>query len=250
MSGLKQNDYGHLCTEMYELLHEKAPQDELEFYLSYAKPGAKILEPLCGSGRFLIPFLERGFRISGIDLSGEMLEKLKQKAPHAQVIQADITKYTFEDKFDYIFIPSGSISLFTDMHLCKTVLRRLKEWLLPGGQLVFAVDTVADQCPNASEYKVSVSIKTKEGFDLILKSKNDYDEKSQTQFSPSLYELYDGTELLQSEPMDFQTHLYRFGEMEQYLKEIGFTTVITYSSFSKEIAVDDQCEMFLFECSV
>ena len=136
------------------------------------------------------------------------------------------------------------------MHLCKTVLRRLKEWLLPGGQLVFAVDTVADQCPDASEYKVSVSIKTKEGFDLILKSKNDYDEKSQTQFSPSLYELYDGTELLQSEPMDFQTHLYRFGEMEQYLKEIGFTTVITYSSFSKEIAVDDQCEMFLFECSV
>ena len=94
-----------------------------------------------------------------------MLEKLKQKAPHAPVIQADITKYTFEDKFDYIFIPSGSISLFTDMHLCKTVLRRLKEWLLPGGQLVFAVDTVADQCPDASEYKVSVSIKTKE--DLI-----------------------------------------------------------------------------------
>ena len=50
--------------------------------------------------------------------------------------------------------------------------------------------------------------------------------------------------------MDFQTHLYRFGEMEQYLKEIGFSSVRTYSSFQKEIAVDDQCEMFLFECSI
>ena len=79
MSELKQNYYGSLCTEMYEILHEQAPQDELDFYLSYAEKGKKILEPLCGSGRFLVPFLERGFDISGMDLSGEMLAKLKQK---------------------------------------------------------------------------------------------------------------------------------------------------------------------------
>ena len=32
----QQNYYGSLCTEMYELLHKKAPEDELNFYLSYA----------------------------------------------------------------------------------------------------------------------------------------------------------------------------------------------------------------------
>ena len=67
MSELKQNYYGSLCTEMYEILHEEAPQDELDFYLSYAEKGKKILEPLCGSGRFLIPFMERGFHICGMD---------------------------------------------------------------------------------------------------------------------------------------------------------------------------------------
>ena len=82
MSELKQNYYGSLCTEMYEILHEQAPQDELDFYLSYAEKGKKILEPLCGSGRFLIPFLERGFDIFGMDLSEEMLGKLKRKAPY------------------------------------------------------------------------------------------------------------------------------------------------------------------------
>ena len=61
-----KNYYGSLCTEMYEILHEKAPQDELNFYLSYAEKGKKILEPLCGSGRFLIPFMERGFDICGM----------------------------------------------------------------------------------------------------------------------------------------------------------------------------------------
>lgn len=251
MCGNKQNYYGNLCTELYEILHENAPQDELDFYLSYAEKGQKILEPLCGSGRFLIPFMERGLDIGGVDLSGEMLEKLRRKAPHAQVVQEDITEYNVTEKFDYVFIPSGSISLFTDVNVCKKILRKINRLSSPGGRFVFAVDTVANKSliPD-DDYNLSISVKTKEGLDLILKTKNNYDEKSQTQFSPGIYELYRGTELLKSEYMDFQTHLYQFGEMEQYLKEAGFTTISTYSSYQKQIAVDDQCEFFLFECGL
>lgn len=243
-----KNYYGSLCTEMYEILHERAPEDELNFYLSYAEKGKKILEPLCGSGRFLVPFMERGFDICGMDLSSEMLDKLKQKAPNANVVLADILEYSSQEQYDYIFISSGSVSLFTDISLCKKILVKLKKMLAPKGKFVFAVDTVANKYPDNSEYKTSISVKTKEGFDLILKSKNFYDEKSQTQFSPSIYELRNGMKLLKSEPMDFQTHLYRLGEMEQYLKEMGFKTVIVYSSFQKELATSNQDEMFLYEC--
>ena len=122
MNKLKQNYYGSLCTEMYEILHEKAPQDELDFYLSYANQGDKILEALCGSGRFLVPFMNRGFNISGIDLSSEMLTKLKQKAPTAKLIQADILEYSSQEKYDYIFISSGSVSLFTNIEVCLKIL--------------------------------------------------------------------------------------------------------------------------------
>ena len=248
MSKLKQNYYGSLCTEMYEILNQKAPQDELDFYLSYAEKGKKSLEPLCGSGRFLIPFMERGFDICGIDLSSEMLEKLKQKAPNAKVVQVDILEYSSNEKYDYIFISSGSVSLFTDMNLCKKILLKLKEMLAPAGKFVFAVDTIADRCENNSDYKTVVSVKTEQGFDLLLKSKNYYNEETQTQFSPSVYELYDENTLLQSESMDFQLHLYRFGEMETYLENIGFKKVTVYSSFQKEIAIGNQNEMFLYEC--
>ena len=249
MSEGKQNYYGNLCTEMYEILHEKAPADELQFYLSYAKKDMRILEPLCGSGRFLVPFLKYGFDLSGMDLSEEMLAKLKQKAPNAKVIQTDIVKYSVEEKFDYIFIPSGSISLFTNMDICKNILKKVKELLKPGGKFVFAVDTVFNRCADNNDYRASVSVKTKEGFDLVLKGKNYYDEQSQTQFSPSIYELYSGAELMQSETMDFQTHLYRYGEMEQYLKECGFKNILTYSTYQKEIAINGECEMFIYECS-
>ena len=202
----KTNYYGSLCTEMYEILHPTAPEDERNFYLSYAQKGEKILEPLCGSGRFLIPFMERGYDITGMDLSKEMLDKLKIKAPDAKVVQASVEEYDPGEKFDYIFISSGSVSLFTDMTVCKSILGKMRQLLKDGGRFVFAVDSVACRCPDDEDHKPSISVRTKEGFDLIMKGKNRYDETTHTQFGPAVYELYDGGKLLQSEPMDFQTH--------------------------------------------
>ena len=245
-----KNYYGSLCTEMYEILHKEAPEDELSFYLSYAEKGMSILEPLCGSGRFLVPFLQRGFDICGMDLSMEMIAKLKEKAPDAKVIQEDIIEYDSEEKFDYIFISFGSVSLFTDMKICRAILQKMKCLLKKDGKFVFAVDTVADRCPDSSDYHTLTSVKTKERFDLILKGKSYYDEKTQTQYSPSIYELYNGTILLQREEMDFQTHLYKLGEMEQLLDEIGFREVKVYCSYDKMVAEDNQAEMFLYECSL
>ena len=151
-----KNYYGSLCTEMYEILHESAPGDELNFYLSYAEKGMSILEPLCGSGRFLIPFLERGFEICGLDLSEEMLAKLKKKAPQAKFFQGNILEYESKEKFDYIFISSGSVSLFTDIDVCKKILWKMKELLKPGGKFVFAVDSIKDRCEDDEEYKTSI----------------------------------------------------------------------------------------------
>lgn len=245
-----KNYYGNLCTEMYEILHDKAPQDELDFYLSYAEKNKKILEIMCGSGRFLVPFLEYGYNIRGVDFSVEMLEKLKLKAPEADVEYADIAEYTTDEQFDYIFISSGSVSLFTDMNLCQKILKKIKGLLAPVGKFVFAVDTIAAKCLDNDDYEMSVSVKMKNGFDLVLKTKNYFDVQQQVQFSPGIYELYDRDKLLKSEHMDFQTHLYKFGEMENYLREAGFTEIKTYSSFEKEIAIDDCCDMFLFECNL
>lgn len=243
-----KNYYGSLCTEMYEILHAEAPWEELEFYLSYAKKGQRILEPMCGSGRFLVPFAERGYDVTGVDLSEEMLDRLRKKLPEVKAVRADLTTYDPEERFDYIFIPSGSLSLLTDLSLCKAVLNRLKELLADGGTLVFAAETLGCRRPDDEDYQVTASVKTREGLDLLLKTRNHYEEQSQTQFSPGSYELYRDGELLRREHMDFQTHLYRFGEMEEYLREAGFSSVRQFSSFQKDPAANDQCEMFLFEC--
>ena len=245
---MKRNDYGSLCTEMYEILHPQAPEDEMEFYLSYARKGQRMLEPMCGSGRFLAPFMEKGYDIWGMDASEEMLEKLRAKAPGAKADRCTLEDYRPGVQFDYIFIPSGSICLFTDGEPLAGVLRKLRELMNPEGRLVFAVDTVACVCPDDGEYRKNLTVSTPEGLEIALWSKNRYDAQTQTQYSPGRYVLSRAGEELRREEMDFQTHLYRMGEMDALLEQAGFTQIKAYGGYDKSPAEAAEGEMLLYEC--
>lgn len=245
-----KNYYGRLCMETYEALHAAAPEDELAFYLSYARAGDKILEPMCGSGRFLIPFMERGFDITGIDLSEEMLSALYRKTPQAHAFKGDILEFSSDVLYDYIFISSGSFSLFTDEGAADRVLVKLRSLLAPGGKMVIAAESMAGAHNGDGSYHLVSAIPLDDGGELRFSSMDRYDAKTQTQHSPGRYELYRDGEPVESEWMDFQIRLYRFGELEQRLERAGFASVTTYRSFDREPAKGDMDEMFLYECSV
>ena len=75
-----ENAWGSLSTEAYDIIFADAPTDALEFYLRRLdNPKEPVLEPMCGSGRFLIPFLEHGVDIDGIDASRPMLQRCRQR---------------------------------------------------------------------------------------------------------------------------------------------------------------------------
>ena len=58
----KSVPYKNLCTEYYELDKPHASEDALQCYLKYADEAkGSILEPMCGTGNFLIPLLEKGY---------------------------------------------------------------------------------------------------------------------------------------------------------------------------------------------
>ena len=52
---------------------------DLPFYLSQCEKGRRILEIGCGTGRVLRAFLEKGYQITGADISPEMLSIAAQK---------------------------------------------------------------------------------------------------------------------------------------------------------------------------
>lgn len=106
--------------------------------------------------------MDRGFDICGIDLSA-ICWTAEKEAPSAKGSSGRYSGIRFSRLDCYIFISSGSISLFTDTKMCRRILKKLKEMLTPEGRLVFAIETMADRCPDDDGYKITASAETKEG---------------------------------------------------------------------------------------
>ncbi len=137
--------YGKLCTEFYDLDKPAAPPDELAFYLAQARiAGGPVLEPMCGSGRFLIPIMEAGLDIEGTDLSPDMLEACRANAAarglkpvlHEQSLETLAVSRTFS----FAFICSGSFGLIPTEAGVRASLARLHGALKPGARLMLEVE--------------------------------------------------------------------------------------------------------------
>jgi 8-oxo-dGTP pyrophosphatase MutT (NUDIX family)/predicted O-methyltransferase YrrM len=76
------------------------PQKEAERFLSLIPSGGTIIDIGCGSGRDAKNFSEKGFRVTGIDFSPNMIEIAKRNAPKATFKNIDMHSLDLEDTFD------------------------------------------------------------------------------------------------------------------------------------------------------
>ena len=133
--------YKKLCTEFYDLDKPEAPEDEVDFYFTHLKEvKGPILEPMCGSGRLLIPLLKKGLQLEGTDNSSEMLNSCRKKATELDLQptlhQCDLLDLSLPQHFDAIIIPVGSFQLFPERESALKVLRLLYDHLNEGGFLL------------------------------------------------------------------------------------------------------------------
>lgn len=73
-----------------------------------------VLDIGCGTGSQLIELAHRGYRVSGIDLSSQMLRYLKKRAGDESVtvetIKSDMCHFKMKEEVDFAFIMMGTIS--------------------------------------------------------------------------------------------------------------------------------------------
>src|SRR5688500_7558423 len=75
-----------------------------DFYIGLAKQAnGPVLDIACGTGRILLPCLEAGIDIEGLDLYRPMLDQLQQKAKQKGLVprlhQADMSNFHLEREF-------------------------------------------------------------------------------------------------------------------------------------------------------
>lgn len=126
--------------ELYDVLMSGWDQDIAYFRVLAREANGPVLDLPCGTGRVLLPLLQDGIDIEGVDLSMEMLDRLRRKAEtlslQPRVHQASMTNFQLRRQFALIVCACNSFAhnLTTDDQLES--LRRFREHLLPGGLVV------------------------------------------------------------------------------------------------------------------
>lgn len=115
-------------------VQQYAPVPEREKFISLVKPGGKILDAGCGSGRDVNYFASKGFMVTGIDLSDGLLSYAREHAhPNAIFQKMDLRTITLNTSFDGIWASASLLHLKRGELL--PVLRNFQHMLMPGGIL-------------------------------------------------------------------------------------------------------------------
>jgi SAM-dependent methyltransferase len=110
-------------------------QDE-ENSIKFLLPG-KLLVGGVGGGRTIPYLLKKGFDITAVDISPEMIDVCKKRFPTLNASVMDLQKTSFSDnQFDSIFLPFHTISYVNDIDKTLMEMHRI---LKPGGKLLFSI---------------------------------------------------------------------------------------------------------------
>jgi SAM-dependent methyltransferase len=164
---MSNNNPNNITSKFYDIVSSSFKGDfliaeELEIIQRHCRKGGSILDIGCGTGRHLIPLVEKGFDLTGIDSSKGMLDELKKKGKiNATLIQDDFLEFEFHEnkKFDLIIMFWNT---FNEICLTETdalkVINKCKQLLNIGGRIIINSDNREDVDSNLFDYSSETSI--------------------------------------------------------------------------------------------
>ncbi|WP_405993994.1 class I SAM-dependent methyltransferase [Streptomyces sp. NBC_00986] len=114
-----------------ELYSRLSIGQEPDIIAAAVPPGARILELGSGVGRMTHPLLERGFTVTAVDESAEMLERVKG----ARTICSPIENLDLGETFDVVMLASFLVHA-GDIEVRRGLLRTCVRHVAPGGRVL------------------------------------------------------------------------------------------------------------------
>ena len=148
--------------------------------LPHVGAGTHLLDICCGTGQLAAALCERGFRVTGIDDSPEMLRRARRNAPAACFVRSDAREFRLDEQ------AHGAVALFDSFnHLLNAAdlfaaLVRVHAALAPGARFVFDLNTEAGYRLHLRDHYTM----TRDDAVLALRGEYDSDER---------LAVYDGT---------------------------------------------------------
>lgn len=192
------------------------------------KPVQSVLDLACGPGRHVLGFARLGKDITGIDLSGYLLNQaanhIENEQLPANLVHCDLLAFEPNHKFDLITNLFTSFGYYNNPNDNQQVLDNAYQWLNDGG--VFIIDTFGkEQAAHAIE---PVHCTEYDNGDLRFERPLLTDDMS----------LYSNEWILvrgkQAYRWEYEHFVYSATELTQMLQSAGFKQVEIYGSFDKE----------------
>ncbi|MBI5594569.1 MAG: class I SAM-dependent methyltransferase [Elusimicrobia bacterium] len=131
---------------VYDLLHARDTEAELDAVLAlharFGNGGRRVLEPACGTGRYLAALAARGFAAAGYDLNPRALAFARRRLEGlgVRLTKAGMTSFIEAGAYDLAF---STLSSFRHLLTQQDALRHLRltaRSLAPGGVYVIGLD--------------------------------------------------------------------------------------------------------------
>jgi SAM-dependent methyltransferase len=226
-------EYGTLATEVYELDKPVGqPFADVEYYTGLlADVSGPILEPATGTGRVLIPLLEAGHHVDGLDNSPQMLaccrRHCRDRGLDPVLREADMTIYVRLAAYEAVIIPAGSIALLDGRKAVLQALTCFRDSLVPGGRLL--VDVPAP--PPAAAHE-GMRYWCRGSHLWTLRTLHTEYEPAASQTTRFLqYDKWQDGNLRMTELQTFRLQHWSRQEFADLLTEAGFTQILVTSDY-------------------
>ena len=184
MKNDNQNNQFGILAKYYDILNYNANYKKVADYIDevfalYDKKPELILDLACGTGNLTVELDKRGYDMTGLDLSAEMLSvavsKNKKNKNNILWINQDMCSFELYGTVDAVICCFDSLNYILNEENIKKCFMTVYNYLNPGGLFIFDVN---------SKYKFE-TIYAKNSFILEKKNvfcswQNNYDKKNKT----------------------------------------------------------------------
>jgi SAM-dependent methyltransferase len=125
--------WGPVACRAYPLLQDLA--------LKALPAGARVLDVCCGTGQLAHLLSDGGYRVTGVDISPEMIRYARENAPDADLMVVDAREMAYPDRFDAAVSTFDSVNHFTETEDLHRLFRSVASALEPDAPFVFDVNT-------------------------------------------------------------------------------------------------------------
>ncbi len=224
----------------YDRIFKSSPRyleqsQDVLFWLNMAERyGSSILELACGTGRVSTPLSEKGFEVTGIDLSDSMLMAARQKSQSVQWLQKDVRNFNLKRRFSLVAFPYDTFTHLYELDDVKSCLHCVRQHLEPNGHFIIDFKNpyyVFDALNAPSKKEIYSIFQDPHSGETVTATREDrYDAAEQIYHRILTFSWEKSGKIIQ-EPRT--NRIYFPKEIEEILTENGFTVVEKFGNYQQ-----------------